>query len=87
MKKLSIAVLIGIITVLTFAAAGGYGLVNLDDYVYVLKHSEVTSGLSLAGVKCVLFVTLLQSGDFGPNAVREIWRSSFRHCANIGNML
>ena len=51
MRNIAIAVLIGIATAMVFVAAVGFGLVNLDDYIYIESHPEVKGGLSLAGVK------------------------------------
>ena len=49
--RLLTAAVVGLASVLPFVAAGRYGLINLDDYVYVLSYPEVTGGLSLAGVR------------------------------------
>ena len=51
MKNFVIAALIGIAAATVFSAAVGFGLVNLDDYIYVESHPEVKGGLTLAGVK------------------------------------
>lgn len=50
-RRVALATATFLITVAVFHAATGYGLINCDDYDYLLNHPEVTGGLTLGGIR------------------------------------
>lgn len=51
------ALALALVTCAVFARAWGYGLANIDDYLYVWRYAEVTDGLSLRGLRWALTFT------------------------------
>ena len=96
MRKVLLFSAVSVLSMLPFAEAVSYGYVDCDDYTYVFGHSEVSGGITPAGIKWAFssvdegiwmpltWLSYMLDGEFGGSASVRHAHSIALHGLNAG---